>query len=218
MNRLSCIGSPCSFLSIAMAVICLALTSIASAEDATAPDGKPVAKRLLKNGDMEKWEKSPSTWKQGAAIPGVRYAWDRKVGHNSKASLCLHKTANRYFPIAQWHQMLPNSGQTSKLKVTAWVKAEKAAKGIIDVQFADEKVKRSHQWVAYIGARKAGDPPVSHDWKKYSGVVEIPSGTKHIAVALQIYGPGRLWFDDVRAEFVSNETPKTDALSTKPAP
>lgn len=218
MNRLLSILSPCPWLSIGIAIAWLGLTSIVSAEDPVASDGNQVAKGLVKNGGMEKGEKTPSDWKQGATIPGVRYTWDRGEGHDSKASLVLQKTANRYFPIAQWYQMLPNPGDTSKLKVRAWVKAEKAAKGIVDVLFADKNGKRTHQWVAYIGAKKAGDPPISHNWKEYSGVVEIPDGTTHIAIALQIYGPGKLWFDAVRAEFVSNETPKTDAVSTKPAP
>ena len=58
-----------------------------------------------------------------------------------------------------------------------------------------------HKWAAYIGAKEAGDPPVSHDWKEYAGQVEIPAKAKKLLVGLQIYGPGKVWFDEVRAEY-----------------
>ena len=216
MNRLPNIRSRSQRLSIAITAVCLGIATIAWADDPSAPDGDRPIQSLLKNGGIEEIEeggKSPSSWKKGAAIPGVRYKWDRSQGHDGKSSLCLHKTANRYFPIAQWHQTISNSGESSKLKVSAWIKAEKAAKGIVDVLFASEKGMQGHQWVAFIGAKNPGDPPATHDWQEYTGVVEIPKGITHIAVALQIYGPGTLWFDDLRAEFVPDTTPKTNALS-----
>ena len=204
-----------SWLPVLAVVIGAAIASRSYAEAPPAPEGNQMANQLVKNGGMEEGDKLPSAWKQGAAIPGVRYTWDRKRGHDSESSLSLQKTANRYFPIAQWYQLLPNSRRTSKLKVRAQVKAEKATKGIVDVLYVSQGGKQTHPWVAYIGAKNGGDPPVSHDWKEYSGVVDVPEGTTHIAVALQIYGPGKLWFDDVCAEFVSDETPRTDALSGK---
>ncbi len=217
MKRLTYTLSLNRWLSVGAAVVCLTVAPIAFAADHVAANSSQTAKGLLKNGGIEQGERAPSDWKQGKAIPGVQYEWDRREGHNSKASLCLHKTENRYFPFAQWHQTLLNSGDTSKLKVRVWVKAEKATKGIVDVLFANKSGKSGHQWVAYIGAKNAGDPPASHDWKEYSGVVEIPAGTTHIAIAPQIYGPGKLWFDDIQAEFVPNKTPKTDAVTGKPA-
>jgi predicted esterase len=167
-----------------------------------------IAELTLKNGSMEQGDAMPLGWQKGAAVPGVEYVWDKAVGHDSQASLRLHKTVQRYFPIAQWHQFVPNAGNASKLKVSAWVKAEKATKGIVDILFFGQGGKMTHQWIAYIGAKNANEPPVSHDWKEYTGVAEIPPGTTRLGVALQIYGPGKIWFDDVRTEFVSDETPQ----------
>lgn len=191
----------------------------AGQEPTPVPRGYQVAGLKLENGSMEQGNAGPLGWRKGAAVPGVEYAWDRAVGHDSQSSLRLRKTAQRYFPIAQWHQSVPNPGTSSKLKVCAWVKAEKAAKGIVDAVFFDEDGSTSHQWIAYIGAKNANEPPASHDWKEYSGVAEIPPGTTRLGIALQIYGPGTIWFDDVRAEFVADETPKTDAVrvTRKPA-
>lgn len=180
---------------------------------------KAVAELPLVNAGMEQGNDSPTGWKQGFPIPGVKYLWDKTSGHGSSKSLCLHKTVARYFPIAEWHQSAPNPKTTSKLRVSVWVKAEKATKGILDVQFLnpdDSAHPRTHQWAAYIGAREADAAPVSHDWTRYAGVIEIPQGTKALGIGLQIYGPGKIWFDDVHAEFVPDTTPKTDALLVQP--
>ena len=119
-----------------------------------------------------------------------------------KASLCLHKTAQRYFPIAQWYQVVDRKGDKPVLRVAAQVKAEGVTKAIVDVIFLDEKGEWiEHRWASYIGAKETKDPPVSHDWKEYTGRVEIPPTAKKIQIALQIYGPGKVWFDEVRAAY-----------------
>jgi hypothetical protein len=160
-------------------------------------------KNILQNGGMEEGDGSPAHWSQGAEIDGVEYIWDKETGYKSKASLCLHKTANRYFPIAQWYQVASRQGDSAAVRVTAQVKAEKVTKAILDVIFLDASDEPiSHKWAAYIGAKQAADPPANHDWKKYSGRVAVPAAAKKIQVALQIYGPGKVWFDDVRAEYV----------------
>jgi RNA polymerase sigma-70 factor (ECF subfamily) len=90
------------------------------------------------------------------------------------------------------------------LEVSAQVKAKKMYKAVLDVTFLDESDQPIlHKWVAYIGAKKEDDPPANHDWKKYSGTVEIPERTAKLCIALQDYGPGTVWFDDVQARFAA---------------
>jgi hypothetical protein len=154
------------------------------------------------DGRAEEDDKSPKGWSQGAEVSGVEYIWDKKVGQRRKASLCLEKTVKRYFLIAQWYQVVDRPGDQSALQVSAQVKAEGVTKAIIDVAFLDDKGESvGHKWAAYIGAKEAGDAAVSHEWKEYAGRVEIPPGTKKIQVGLQVYGPGKVWFDEVRAEY-----------------
>jgi hypothetical protein len=75
-------------------------------------------------------------------------------------------------------------------------------KAILDVQFLDKDGQGiSHKWAAYIGGKAEGDPPANHDWKKYSDRVDIPPGTVKLCIALQVYGPGKVWFDDVQARY-----------------
>jgi len=179
----------------------------APAAERAATSPAPAAENTLQNGGFEEGDKSPAHWSrgtvpQGAEIEGVRYIWDKENGQRGKASICLHKTAQRYFPIAEWFQVVDRKGDKPAIRVSAQVKAEKVTKAILDVLFLDEDGEWiKHQWVSYIGAKEAKDPPVSHDWKEYNGRVEVPQKTKKIHVGLQIYGPGRVWFDEVRAEY-----------------
>ncbi len=177
-----------------------------------ATPAKPETKSILANGGFERGDTratAPDSWKTGAAVPGVRYQWDRAVAHEGRASLHLRKTAQRYFPIAQCFQEVKRTGNAPSLKVGAFVKAAKMTKAILDVQFVDRNGDTTHQWVVYIGAKEANDPPATHEWKWYEGVVKIPDGTDKLIVAAQIYGPGDVWFDEVVADY-------TDAAATDP--
>lgn len=165
--------------------------------------GETPDRNILKNAGVEEGKKVPDNWSQGATINGVEYLWDKNVGFKSKTSLCLNKTAEQYFPIAQWYQVVPRQGDSAEIRLSAQVKAEKATKAVLDLLFlGDEDQWIAHQWAAYIGAKEPNDPPADHDWKEYSGKAKIPPGTKKIQVGLQIYGPGKVWFDDIRAEYV----------------
>lgn len=172
------------------------------------------SENILANPGAETGDQSPDTWKQGVAIDGVTYSWDKNVASEGKASLCIEKTAQRYFPIAEWSQTVDRKGDKSALLVSAKVKAEKMHKAILDVLFLDKNGKWvSHQWAAYIGVKKNGDSPADHDWKTYSGKVKIPDNATQICVSLQVYGPGKVWFDDVRASY-GTAAPKTVATKT----
>jgi predicted esterase len=158
---------------------------------------------ILLNSSFEEGDEAPGEWDSGATIDGVTYAWDKNQAHRGKASLCLHKTAKRYFPVAQWSQTVDRTTDSPMLQVSVQVKAERVTKAVIDVVFLDEKDEWiKHEWVSYIGAKGAQDPPVDHDWREYKGKVQIPEGTRKLRVGLQIYGPGKVWFDEARAEYV----------------
>jgi predicted esterase len=160
---------------------------------------QPVGTLPIRDG-FETGDAAPEGWQKGAAVPGVEYIWDKKMASEGKASLSLKKSEQRFFPIAEWRRTFAHDEKASKLNVSAQVKAEKASKAIIDAKFLDADNKMiSHEWVAYIGSKKQGDPPADHDWKEYSGTVSVPAGTKQIVIGLQIYGPGSVWFDDLSA-------------------
>jgi RNA polymerase sigma-70 factor (ECF subfamily) len=182
-----------------------------------APQAKAGGKSLLTNGGLEEGEgDEPKAWTtgaipQGGTVPGVEYTWSR-IAHTGKASLSLKKTAQRYFPIAQWTQKVDHRGDSPRLKVSAWIKADRVTKAILDAQFLDSKGEGSHAWVSYIGPKEPATRPVTHNWKHYEGVVAIPPDTRQIIIAPQLYGPGHVWFDDLAAEYT--QEPATDALGS----
>ncbi|MGO9921078.1 MAG: sigma-70 family RNA polymerase sigma factor [Isosphaeraceae bacterium] len=186
-----------------------------------ASPAKVETKSILANGGFERGttgSRSPESWKIGANLPGVEYLWDRTVAHSGRASLHMKKRAQRYFPIAQWFQEVKRTGNVPRLKVGAFIKAQKTTKAILDVQFVDKDGGTTHEWAAYIGAKQASDPPVTHAWKWYERVVNIPDGTQKLLIAAQIYGPGDVWFDDVVAEYTdANATDATDSTPSSTA-
>jgi len=146
----------------------------------------------------------PDGWKRMRKVDGVRCFWDKKVACEGKASLCLKKTPKTFLPIAGWYKTLPCEQDAPGLRLSVKVKAENAYKAVVNVQFLDAYgADMAHRWAVYIGARSAADPPVSHGWKEYEGTVPIVGGATKIRIALQIYGPGTVWFDDLRLSYVS---------------
>ncbi len=159
------------------------------------------ADELPLSDSFELGDKTPNGWNEGASVAGVQYVYDKDNASQGKRSLCLQKTANRYFPIAQWVRHLDHNGSAITVELSAKVKAVKATKAIIEIQFYDASLRMiGKQWIAYIGQKEARDRPASHTWKKYSGQAAVPAGTKRLAIALQIYGPGKVWFDELNVK------------------
>jgi hypothetical protein len=134
-------------------------TSIASLYGGVPESGNsakvvPTSQNVLKNSGIETGGQAPDDWHEGAPIEGVAYSWDKKVAFEGKASLCIEKTVDRYYPIAQWSQTVGRRSGPPALRVSAQVKAEQMTKAILDVAFLDTHGKwLSHQWAAEIGNR-----------------------------------------------------------------
>ena len=173
-------------------------------------DSKPA---LLTNPGFEEGDDAPVGWGQGNDVPGVAQVWSHETAHTGKSSLGFQKSAKRFFPIAEWSQKILRQGELPRLRVVGWVRAEKAGKAVLDVQFRGKDGDSSHAWACYIGALEVNGKPVTHDWKRYEGVVAIPPNTAEINIAPQMYGPGAVWFDDLTIEYT--DAPAIDP--TKPA-
>jgi predicted esterase len=172
-----------------------------SAEEEEA-DAEPTVGKGPFTDSFETGQSVPDGWAKGGNVPGVNYIWDKATASDGKASICLEKTVKKFMPpIAGWLRSFDYDGKSPSLTVSAKVKAAKVTKAIIDVQFYDAKGASPHEWASYIGSKNSGEPPADHDWKDYSGTVKIPNGTKTITIALQIYGPGKVWFDELKVEY-----------------
>lgn len=172
----------------------------------------------LINDSFETGNASPEGWQQGPDVPGVKLIYDKATASDGKRSLSLQKSVERYFPIAQWYRSFDYSKTGTNLELKAKVRAVKATKAIMELQFFNgDETMIGKEWIAYIGQKNAGDKPADHDWKDYGGKAVVPAGTKKIVVALQIYGPGKVWFDELmlRETIAPNDSPKSKAPQSK---
>ncbi|MEZ5963210.1 MAG: PHB depolymerase family esterase [Planctomycetota bacterium] len=193
-------------------LLCLALALAPVVQDPSPP------RNLLVNPGAEQGDRRPEAWQKGDPVPGVRYLWETGEAAEGKRSLGLHKTVDRYFPIAAWQQDVAHDGSAQKLHFGGLVRAKGMRKATLDVAFLGADGKWTHAWAAYIGARKASDPPADHDWQWYSGVVEVPPRTTSLRFGLQVYGPGQVWFDRLLATFVGETVAVTEAARLAPQP
>jgi len=152
----------------------------------------------------------------GGSNTGVDFAIDSEIKHSGKNSLRMQKTENRFLPVFLLGQPVVGTGNINKrLKTTVWVKAEEAYKATIAVYFNSPSETKEIKFAAFVGVNDAKQP-VSHDWKKYESIVDVPDGTVSLSVYAEMYGPGTVWMDDVSCEYVGNdsnvtqETPKDD--------
>ena len=168
-----------------------------------------IEKKVLLKDSLEKGTDVPNKWVKKGNVPGVQYVWDKQVASQGNASLCLDKTVDRYFPIAQWVREIKHTGEGTCLMISSQVKAEKVTKAVIDVLFLDKDGEWiSHEWVSYIGPKDKG-LPFTHNWKLYSGQVDIPDDTVTMMIGLQMYGPGKVWFDEIEVAYVPEEPVKS---------
>lgn len=170
-------------------------------------------KNEVRNGGFE--EGNPSNWSHGTLPPNaevpVTISVDKSTYKTGKSSLKFVKSEKRFFPVAMMAQQIPFNGKSRKLKIGLWVKAESVAKFTLAAIMSgagDGKI----EWGAYVGDQKGNSTVANHDWKYYTSVVEIPSGTDDITLALQMYGPGTVWVDDVSAQYVPDDTPVKSAI------
>ena len=167
---------------------------------AQTPAAKPKEKNLLVNGDFEN---GLSGWESGSLPPGASVPVSVSVdssAHKGKGAIRFTKTANGFFPVKLMAQSLPLTGHTTRLKVGAWIKAQGAMKATVAV-IADG----SANWGAYVGDSNSSKP-MDHDWRYYSSVLEIPAGVRSLEIALQMYGPGTVWMDDLTVSYAPATT------------
>lgn len=172
---------------IAAVLCCLAAPALAQ-DDAN----------LLANPGFEAGGREPDAWTIADPPRGVSIRRDERITLDSEGSLRLSKSANNYFPPAGATQSLGRDPGWRALEVGADVRARRVTKLVLDVKFAGGG-ENAHEWAVYIGAENESDPPADHDWTAYSGVVAVPEWATEVTVAVEIWGPGTAWVDNVFA-------------------
>ncbi len=164
------------------------------------------AGQLLANPGFEDGQSTPAAWSTGDAVEGMRYVWGKDVAYQGHASVGIKNTLNTYAEVqAEWTQRITHNTFPARLRVSAHVKAAQVGQAVIAVRCAEFlRHKYEEERVTLIGTLNRDDPPLDHDWLEYSGVVDIPADTAEIIIALQMFGPGTVWFDDVNVEYVDD--------------
>jgi beta-lactamase regulating signal transducer with metallopeptidase domain/predicted esterase len=166
-------------------------------------------KNLVVNGGFESGLDNWQMMMSNANRPvNIDASIDRSEHHSGKASLKFTKTEVSFFPLKVFNQEVSTVGMTRRLKVGMWVKASQARKATMAV-IMDDNI----EWGGYVGEAKDGDKPADHDWRYYTATVNVPEGTSHLTIGLQMYGPGTVWMDDVSAKFMPNNTPLVKAVN-----
>jgi predicted esterase len=169
-----------------------------------AAQNSPADAAVIFKESFEQGQKSPTGWRQQGNIPGVEYLWTDAEASDGKRSLGFQKTENRYFPIATWIRTATLRDDAANVEVSVMIKAAGATKAVVDLAYLNAQGRPlGHKWLAYIGAQEENDPPANHDWGRYASVVAIPRGAKKLALGLQMYGPGAVWFDQLEARYVN---------------
>ncbi|MEM9940444.1 MAG: hypothetical protein AAF939_02565 [Planctomycetota bacterium] len=170
---------------------------------------------LLLADDFEVGDASPSDWIQGPKVEGVKHIYDSESGFKGERCLGFEKSIERYLPVAFWSRQLTIEKQEA-IQVSTAIKAENAYKAVVAAYFYDENKKLiSFSWLAFVGAKQVGDDPVSHDWKNYVGEAKVPAGTKSMEIALQMWGPGKVWFDALEIKSITATEGKIAGLERK---
>ncbi|HVT14313.1 MAG TPA: M56 family metallopeptidase [Fimbriimonadaceae bacterium] len=184
---------------------------------------------VVVNGGFEDMGKSgPVGWMRGSLPPDanvpVTIAYNQikdsdsprvqATRHTGHGSVSFSKTLERFYPVALLAQPIPYDGQ-KRLKVSLWAKADgvrKFALAVIMDGAGDAKI----EWGAYIGD-STSSTAVTHDWKQYTNEIDIPPDTTNITLALEMYGPGTVYVDDVSVSYdaasdaaLSGGDPSTD--------
>ena len=199
-----------SIAALAGAVL-IGATTPAFAQNAAKPT-------LIQNAGFETGEALPNLWEKDSMLGdaeamGVSVSRDTAVAHSGKSSLRFDRTTKRYNPVLVMNQAIPFDATAKKIKLGMWVKAVQAGKATLAVWFMKEGGIEKIEWGGYVQAK--GENPmarIEHDWKLYDSVLAIPEGTDGITISLQMYGPGKVWMDDVTAEYVSDATPLKSAI------
>ena len=161
------------------------------------------------------FESALDSWHESTLPSGsetqVKFGIDSGEKHSGKASLKFEKKENRYFPIQQLVGSLRSKiAVTRRFETTAWIKANQAGKLTMKAVFMDSSGESiGGGFVTYVG-ETGGSGRVTHDWKKFRSVVDVPASTKSLTFSIEMYGPGEVWIDDVSANFVDDATALVD--------
>jgi hypothetical protein len=148
---------------------------------------------LLKNPGAETTQNGqPADWFAAKAQPrGLRMSRATERSHSGKASLAIAIDKAVPNTFSNWVQELRAVRPNTTLRLSAFVKTERAEEVIICVQCWS----RDSKMLAFAGTPEI---PSDQDWTKVEcQPVVVPLETATITVRAGMTGKGKVWFDDL---------------------
>ncbi len=176
-QRLACLGFVLSFF------------AILSVARVNAQDGLPIG-----------WGK------YGAKPANYDMTVDTSVKHGGQASACLQfvgKQPDGFATLSQ--QFKPDAYRGKRLRMSAWVKTEKA-EDRAQLWFRLDSLKNQPGFDNMNNRRVTGVT----DWRRYELVLDVPNEVINIAFGIMSFGTGRVWVDDFAFDVVGNDVAVTD--------
>lgn len=157
------------------------------------------ANNLVKNSDFER---GLQHWKELMPASRADVRMEIVDGGRAGKAISFTKSTSRFFPFSLYDQRLPDPPSTAKkIHFSAWIKAENVAKATLPLFLDTGPDTGDIKWGAFVGELNEGDSPVTHDWKKYESTFDLPSNLVDVRVGLEMYGPGKVWIDDVEVTY-----------------
>ncbi len=175
----------------------------------TAGEGPLDDKNLLVNAGFEDGTKEWEYQEMFGTAP-TKIAADTSTFHSGKSSLRFERSSPGFSPIAMMAQGLPFDGRAKLVKVSMWAKCDNVAKFTLTTGFPNGNGV-AREFAIYIGDKDGRGTTVTHDWKQYTGAINIPASARNVVITLEMYGPGKIWVDDVTASFGETAEPEDAA-------
>lgn len=170
----------------------LSFFAILSVARVTAQDGLPIG-----------WNKF------GAKPANYDMTIDTAVKHSGQASASLQfvgKQPDGFGTLTQ--QFKPDAYRGKRLRMSAWVKTEKA-EDRAQLWFRIDALKNQPGFDNMGNRRITGVT----DWRRYELVLDVPNEAINIAFGVMSFGTGRVWVDDFAFDVVGNDVALTDMNS-----
>lgn len=157
-------------------------------------EGDPLPNGGFENG-MEPW--------RPRGKPGFleNHVIDTEVAHSGKASARIDGPGGYYYS--------PYFAAAAGSKVTAtfWAKAD-CESGATSLFFQWKDDKAFH--------RTPGPAASGNEWRHYSFSTEVLENTEKVSLALQFFGEGKVWYDDVSIEIEAPPVPGLPQATPEP--
>ncbi len=203
----------CVSLALVCTILVILSLPIACAWDTVSVSLLPAPADMPFYDSLEEGAGFAAGWRSPSSHPGILCAWEQSMGSEGHSSIRLGKTSYLLTPpFATCWRTLKYDGKSPGIKVTMKVRAIDVSKASIDVQFCDADDNWTARRAAHVGIKISGETPIIHHWQDYSGAVEVPPGTRKIAVAVTLVSAGTIWFDEVRVE-CTDDFPKGEFLA-----